>query len=459
MNVNYKIKPVLDPEFIPAVIWNRAYKKLVSEKGGSPLLIALTRKDGCVFRYDIDILTTFDKNCSDTIKYVERIVKFLLWQKGGSTILFNNKTIVDNIAKTYSKNGKRAFDYMLIGEKIYSSGIEVKYCSETEFPDAKEASSPLGRNLDGCRIGFDLGGSDRKCAALIDGKVIFSEEVEWDPYFKKDYNYHYEGIIKSLKSAAAHLPRVDAIGGSAAGVYVNNEVRATSLFRGIDEVTFEKHVRKIFLKIKKEWNNVPFEIVNDGDVSALAGSMFFNDNALLGMAMGTSFAVGYVGIDGKITPWLNEFAFTPEDYRENGPVDEWSGDVGCGSQYFSQQAIARLAPIAGIKFSKGTPFPEQLKEVQKLMLNGDKRAAKIYETIGTCFGYSIAHYADFLEIKNLLIMGRVTSGKGGELILTKAREVLDTEFPDLSKTITFKIPDEKNKRHGQAIAAASLPSI
>ena len=458
MNVTYKIKPELDPDFVPAIMWNRAYKKLVAENESIPLLIALTRKDGSVFRYDVEILDPVNNN-PETFKYVERIVKFLLWQRGGSTILFNNKVIVDQISKVYKLDGERAFDYKLIGEKIYSSGIEVKYCSELEFPEAKEVSSPLGRNLDGYRIGFDLGGSDRKCAALKNGEVVFSEEIEWDPYFEKDYKYHYEGIMASLKSAAAHLPRVDAIGGSAAGVYVNNEVRAASLFRGIKEDTFEKHVRRIFLKIKEDWGNVPFDIVNDGDVSALAGAMFFNDNSLLGMAMGTSFAVGYVGPDGKITPWLNEFAFAPVDYRENGPIEEWSGDEGCGAQYFSQQAVARLAPLAGIEFLEGTPFPEQLKEVQKLMEEGDVRAVKIYETIGICFGYSIAHYSEFLEIKNLLIMGRVTSGEGGELILNKAREVLDVEFPELSKGISFKIPDEKNKRHGQAIAAASLPAI
>ena len=459
MNIDYKIKPVLDPGFVPAVMWNRAYKKLTEEKGSMPLLIGLGRKDGTFFRFETHILKPSEKTMNLTVKYVERIVKFLLWQRGGAIIFMSNKAVADEISKIYTSDGKRSFDYELIGKKIYSSNIEVKYRSETEFPKAKEVSSPLGRNLDGCRIGFDLGGSDRKCAALIDGKVVFSEEIEWDPYFEKDYHYHYKGIMESLNNAAAHLPQVDAIGGSAAGVYVDNEVRAASLFRGINEEDFEKHVKKMFLEIKKDWKNIPFEIVNDGEVSALAGSMSFNDNALLGMAMGTSFAVGYVNSEGKITPWLNELAFAPVDYRENGPIDEWSGDEGCGVQYFSQQAVARLAPAAGIKFPDKMPFPEQLKEVQELMKNDDERARNIYESIGVYFGYSIAHYTEFFKIRNLLIMGRVTSGKGGEIILSKAREVLDVEFSELSQKLVFRIPDEKSKRHGQAIAAGSLPSI
>jgi predicted NBD/HSP70 family sugar kinase len=316
----------------------------------------------------------------------------------------------------------------------------------------------LGRNLDGCRIGFDLGGSDRKCAAVIDGKVVFSEEVVWDPYFQSDPNYHIEGIRDSLMRAAAHLPRVDAIGGSSAGVYVNNEVRAASLFRGVSEADFEKHIRRIFFTLKERWNNVPFEVVNDGEVTALAGSMSLHADGVLGIAMGTSEAAGYVDPQGHITPWLNELAFTPVDFRDpaQAPVDEWSGDRGCGALYFSQQAVARLAPAAGFKFGK-MPFPEQLVEVQEAIKQGDTRAGSIYETIGTCFGYSIAHYADYYDISNLLILGRVTSGEGGEIIINEAETVLATEFPELQ--IKLVVPDEKTKRHGQAVAAASLPAV
>jgi predicted NBD/HSP70 family sugar kinase len=100
---------------------------------------------------------------------------------------------------------------------------------------------------------------------------------------------------------------------------------------------------------------------------------------------------------------------------------------------------------------------ERLVEVQKLMAQGDPRARKIYETIGTCYGYAIAHYADYYDIENVLVLGRVTSGEGGEVILAGARQVLKDEFPALADKIRLRTPDEKDKRHGQAIAAASLP--
>jgi predicted NBD/HSP70 family sugar kinase len=336
----------------------------------------------------------------------------------------------------------------------------VESCSLEELPEARESSVPLGRHLDGARIGFDLGGSDRKCAAVLNGKVVFSEEVTWDPYFQSDPQYHYDGINDTLHRAAAHLPRVDAIGGSAAGVYVNNEVRAASLFRGVSPEDFERRVRRIFFDLQKEWTGVPFELANDGEVTALAGSMSFGENGVLGVSMGTSVAGGYVTTDGSITTWLNELAFAPVDYREDGaPVDEWSGDEGCAVQYFCQQGVARLAPLAGLQYPKEMKFAERLVEVQESMAAGDERARRIYETIGTCFGYTMAHYADFYDIRVLLILGRVTSGEGGEIVIQKADEVLRDEFPDLAARIKLRTPDEKDKRHGQAVAAASLPAL
>jgi len=454
-----KHRPRLDPDFVPAVLWNRSYADKVAKTPGSkPLAISLERGDSTVSVYRTNVLPQTGENNGLNIRYVERLLKFLLWQRGGYRVLIAGEPeIARQVRAIYSPGGQRAFDHDFMGRKVYGHPMEVEACDLDAVPEPRELSIPLGRNLDGCRIGFDLGGSDRKCAALLDGKVVFSEEVRWDPYFQGDPQYHYDGIRETLRRAAEHLPRVDAIGGSAAGVYVNNEVRVASLFRGVSDDDFEKRVRRIFFDLQKEWGGIPFEVVNDGEVTALAGSMSMNDNAVLGISLGTSLAAGYVDPEGHIRPWLNELAFAPVDYRENAPADEWSGDAGCGVQYFSQQGVVRLAPLAGIALPAEMPFAEQLVEVQRLMAAGDPRARAIYETIGACFGYAVAHYADFYEIRNLLILGRVTSGEGGEVILENASAVLRDEFPELA--IRLRTPDEKDKRHGQAVAAASLPKL
>ena len=455
------IKPELDPDFLPAVLWNRGFRKQVADSANPiDISLALVRPDGTCSVYETHILPLSEENDTLSLRYLERILKFLLWQRGGSKVsIAGCDALTDKLSLIYSANGARSFDFHFFGDKVYGRPLEIAACAFAELPESHEITIPLGRHLDGCRIGFDLGGSDRKCAAVIDGKVVFSEEVEWNPYFETDPGYHIDGITDTLKRAASHLPRVDAIGGSSAGVYVNNEVRVASLFRGVSAGDFESKVRRIFFDLKEEWGGIPFDVVNDGEVTALAGSMSMGENAVLGLAMGTSEAAGYVTPDGCITPWLNELAFAPVDFREDAPIDEWSGDAGCGVQYFSQQAVARLASLADMKFPVGMPFPEQLVEVQKRMAEGDERAAKIYSTIGTYLGYGIAHYADFYEIRKILLLGRVASGQGGTIIIDRAHGVLNTMFPELAARIEIVTPNEREKRHGQAVAAASLPMV
>lgn len=459
MDVAPRHRSSIDPGLVPAVLWTRAYLKRCDRTGGSTdLTIALRREDGTASLFPTRVLA-YGVDDDATYLHVERTIKFLLWSRGASDILLCGPEAAQlalRLQADYSAVGCRAFDADFF-RKVFERPLIFQTIDASGLPVASAAPLPLGRNLDGCRIGFDLGGSDRKCAALIDGQVVFSEEVKWDPYFQSDPAYHLAGIRHSLDLAARHLPRVDAIGGSSAGVYVNNKVRVSSLFRGItDAGIFDSQVRDIFLGLAKSYG-VPFEVLNDGDVTALAGSMSLGRNAVLGVAMGTSVAAGYVDKAGNLTNWLSELAFVPVDYRLNGPADEWSADRGCAVQYFSQQGVGRLLPLAGIDLPAAMRLPEQLEELQKLLLVADPRAQQVYETIGIALGYAIAHFASFYEMSCLLIMGRVTSGQGGTLIIEQARLVLRDEFPELR--IDLVVPAEKDKRHGQAIAAASLPAL
>lgn len=451
--------PSLDSGFVPAALWNREYRALVEDQRSQPVSICLERADSTRSTFHTRILEDNEKTAALNQKYLDRILKTLLWQKGGYRVYLGGATTVcERLQKVYSPTGERAFDYQFMGETVSGREFEIKLCRLNEVPDTNERGQVLGGHLDGCRIGFDLGGSDRKCAAVIDGKVVYSEEVEWSPYFETDVAYHRQGITATLEAAAAHLPRVDAIGGSAAGIYLDNGVRMASLFRGIPADRFAREARPLFKELLGQWN-VPFAIANDGDVTALAGSMATGDHSILGIAMGTSEAAGYVDGSGGMTPWLNELAFAPVDYRSDAPIDDWSGDRGCGAQYFSQVGACRLGDKAGIPFPRAADLPERLVEIQQLFGQGDSRARQVYESLGVWLGYTVAHYAAFYDLKNLLLLGRVTSGAGGELMLAKAIEVLRDEFPEYAETIRFRTPNEKDKRHGQAVAAASLPSL
>jgi predicted NBD/HSP70 family sugar kinase len=452
-----KVVPALDAGFRPAVLANRAFRAAARISGKAvPVQIGLERGPDSVSRHDTEILPAGHPQAAGNFVYLERLIKFLLWSRGGARIhLAGSPEMGKGLQRHFAESATGKFDARIMGSKIYERPFEVLCCSKA--PEAQESTAALGKHLDGCRIGFDLGASDRKVAAILEGKAVFSEEVPWDPRSHSDPQWHLDEIQDSLKRAAAHLPRVDAIGGSSAGVYVNNQVKVASLFRGVPEDAFSTRVKNIFLEIQRAWNGIPFEVVNDGEVTALAGAMSLKENGVLGVALGSSQAAGFVTPQGNITSWLNELAFAPVDYNPGAPVDEWSGDYGCGVQYFSQQCVGRLIPAAGIQLRNSLGLPEKLVEVQKLMTKGDDRAAKIYQTIGVYLGYAIAHYAEFYDFRHLLLLGRVTTGEGGNIIVQQARQVLSIEFPEIKAAL--HMPDEKEKRHGQAMAAASLPVI
>ena len=454
-----KVQAKLDPKFAPLSVVCREMREATREDG-QDIVIAVERNNGYTTTYKTRIFRDGTGHDEENFKFTERLVKSLLWVAGGyKVIIAGSETVGAKIREAFSHGGLRDFDVKFM-EKVYEATFEVKVVSLSDAPMDKSSAAPIGRHLDGCRIGFDAGGSDRKVSAVINGESVYSEEVVWFPKTNSDPDYHYQGILDAMKTAASHMPRVDAIGVSSAGVYVDNRIMAASLFLKVSEDDFEKKVKNMYIDVAREiGENIPLEVANDGDVTALAGAMDLDDNAVLGIAMGTSEAGGYVDPEGNITGWLNELAFVPVDFSEEAMVDEWSGDYGCGVKYFSQDGVIKCAPWAGIEIDENLSPAEKLKVVQGLMAEGDPRAADVYDTIGAYFGYAIAYYAEFYDIKHVLIMGRVTSGEGGVILLNRAKEVLDKEFPELAKTVELHIPDEKSRRVGQSVAAASLPKI
>lgn len=455
--VSPKILPPLDESFRPAVLANRNFQAQV-KLVGVPLVIGLERSAGEFSRFETTVYPEDHPGAEANFQYVERLVKFLLWQRGGFKVYVGGpRGIGEYIYKCYAPDGSQKFDYHFMGEQVYERTFEVISCDPDEVPASRETGKLLGRNLNGSRIGFDLGASDRKVSAVVDGQVVYSEEVIWEPRKHENPQYHYREIMTALKTAAGKMSRVDAIGGSSAGIYIDNRPMVASLFRSIPMGRFGE-IKSLFLRIRDEMG-VPLEIINDGDVTALAGSMSLEDNGILGIAMGSSEAAGYVDMNGHITGWLNELAFAPIDYGPSAPVEEWSGDIGCGASYFSQQCVFRLAPKAGIEIPGGLTDADRLKFVQEKLEAGHAGALKIWQSMGVYLGYGLAHYGDFYEVKHVLILGRCTSGCGGDLILEGAKEVLRVEFPKLSERIHIQLPDEKSRRVGQSIAAASLPVV
>ena len=452
-----KVAPPLDEGFRPAVLADQNFQRKVQPVGVRAVL-GLERGAGEISRFETLVYPEGHPEFESNFQYIERVVKFLLWQRGGHTVYVGApKAVGEHIRKVYAADGERKFDFHFMGTQVHEKEFSVVICNADEVPASRETGKLLGRNLAGCRIGFDLGASDRKVSAVVDGNAIYSEEVIWEPRKNTDPAYHYEEVMTALKTAASKMPRVDAVGGSSAGIYVDNRPMVASLFRGIQAEKFGE-IKNMFLRIRDEMG-VPLEVINDGDVTALAGSMSIEDNGILGIALGSSEAAGYVNLEGHIMGWLNELAFAPIDYNPEAPVDEWSGDKGAGALYFSQQCVFRLAPKAGIEIPADVTDAEKLKFAQKKLEAGEDGATKIWQSMGIYLGYGIAHYAEFYEIKHVLILGRCTSGRGGDLLIEGAQKVFESEFPELLNKIELHLPDEKIRRVGQSVAAASLPVV
>ncbi|OUQ83769.1 ROK family protein [Flavonifractor sp. An10] len=453
IEVPVKHVPELDPGFLPLGKFCTAFLKDARQ----PLDIAVERAGGEVAVYKTFIHGTPDMAEADTY-YVDRLIKTMLWYMGGFKVyLSGSKDIYEAMKDTYCVGGKRSFDAEFMSN-VYEKPFEVVYCDAV--PAEKSNPQAVGRHLGGCRIGFDAGGSDRKVSAVIDGEPVFSEEVVWYPKVTEDPDYHYEGIVSALKSAAAHMPRVDAVGVSSAGIYIENRTMVASLFLKVPKDLFDAKVKDIYIRaIRDTFGDVPYVVANDGDVSALAGAMSLEENNILGIAMGTSEAVGYVDENGNITGWLNELAFAPVDVNPDAMEDEWSGDIGCGVKYFSQDGVIKLAPAAGISLSDDLAPAQKLKEVQKLMENPGSPAEAIFRSIGVYLGHSLALYHHFYGFKHVLLLGRVMSGRGGDIILDVCKQVLADEYPEIADKINPTLPDEKARRVGQSVAAASLPEL
>ena len=456
LGVEYQMKhpPKLDPGFIPFGVWRAAYLQGAKK----PVAIALERDKGRISVHRTFIHGTPEMEEAD-YRYVERYVKFLLWSTGGFRVsICGCSELTKKLQQAYTAEGERSFDHTFFFQ-LYERQLEIIDLPLEACPAANEQAQPMGGNMDGCRIGFDAGGSDRKVSAVIDGECVYSEEVIWYPKLTEDPTYQYNEILAAFRTAASKMPRVDAIGISSAGVFIGNAPMISSIFYKVPRSKWD-YVKTVFDRAAAEINpDAPVMVANDGDVSALAGAMGLGKGNLMGIAMGTSEAVGYVDQDQNVLGWINELAFAPVDLNRDAMQDEWSTDYGVGCKYFSQDAVIKLAPWAGIEIDPELPLAQKLKEVQKLMEADDQRAIAVFETIGAYLAYTTVLYSQFYDIDYMMLMGRVMSGKGGDTILRVCNEILRDEYPELAAKCNVTLPDEKMRRVGQSVAAASLPEI
>jgi len=322
----------------------------------------------------------------------------------------------------------------------------------------------------------DLGKSDIKTVAVKDNQVLYSQETEWD-VTNPDPEYHYKCIRDALLLAKETLPRVDAIGGSATGtISGDNEATWCDVFPNVRPDVYKERVVDIFKRLSKELaGEVPLKVINDGEVTALAAVQKIKAGNVLGVSMGSSEGAGYANADGNLMGWINELCYVKLDLNPQAPTDPWSkgAHTGLSHLYLGQRGATKLAAIAGVDVPENCIYPHPdmctikyenharcLKLIQEAMTKPEKepQVRRIYETVGVYLGYAIAQYTEFYKVDHVMILGRVSKGVGGDIMLDTAKKVLETEFPEIP-AINFHTADDHFKAVGQCIAAAALPAL
>merc|ERR1712070_1538 len=232
----------------------------------------------------------------------------------------------------------------------------------------------------------------------------------------------------------------------------------------------------IFKRIAKDVaGDVPLKVINDGEVTALAAVQKLEGAGnIMGISMGSSEGGGYGNKEGNLMGWINELCYVKLDMNPRAPTDPWTKGAhrGISHMYLGQRGATKNAfkVVDDLPENYKCPHPDMctikhedhaqcLKKIQEGMKANPDEVKALYETCGVYLGYGLAQYVDAgYSIDNVMILGRVSKGEGGDIMLQTAGKVLKEEFPDLPP-ITFHTADDAFKAVGQCIAAAALPTI
>jgi len=467
----------LDPNFAPLILAKKNYLKHVA--GTSYFLEwALPRADGCA-RYKLPVFEENHAYVEASIYLAGVLIQEMIWQRSASALLLSGPSkICEALKKAYSPGGEYEFEASSMPNVCGTPGnpFEVKIVPVAELPDSKDTPQACGKEADGCRLAFDLGKSDIKTVAVQDNQVVYSKETEWD-VTNPDPQYHYDAIMAALKLAKAALPRVDAIGGSATGTVSGaNEATWCDIFPNVPPAVYKEKVVDIFVRMAKDLaGDVPLKVINDGEVTALAAVQKIGKGNVLGISMGSSEGGGYANADGNLMGWINEMCYIKLDMNPEAPTDPWTKGAhrGISHMYLGQRGATKLAAKAGVKVPENYVYPHPdmctvkhedhaqcLKLIQKAMTNPEEEPSvkNLYVTVGVYLGYALAQYCEFYEVDHVMILGRVSKGAGGDIMLDTAKKVLNLEFPQYGH-IQFHTADDHFKAVGQCIAAAALPEL
>jgi len=472
-----KVPAPLDPNFAPVILGKKKY--LAAAAGcADKLEWALPRADGCG-RGSLPVFADGSDDAEASVFLAGVLIQEMMWMRSGSALMLAGPPgICEEVAADFREGGRYEFEIKSMPNVCGTpeSPFNVSVVSVGDLPENKDTPQVCGKDASGCRLAFDLGKSDIKVVAVKDNEVVYSKETEWD-VTNPDPQYHFDAIIAAMQLGKDALPQIDAIGGSATGTVSGaNEATWCDIFPNVPPDVYKEKVVDIFVRIAKQLaGDVPLKVINDGDVPALAAVQKISKGNVMGISMGSSEGGGYANEDGNLLGWINELCYIKLDLNPDAPTDPWSkgAHTGLSHMYLGQRGATKLAPLAGVDMPDNQKYPhpdmctirhenhaQALKKIQAAMADPAKepQTRLLYETVGVYLGYGLAQYCEFYKIDHVMILGRVSKGAGGDLMLSVAKKVLETEFPEYAG-IQFHTADDHFKAVGQCIAAAALPEI
>jgi predicted NBD/HSP70 family sugar kinase len=472
-----KVPAPLDPNFSPVILGKRQYLEAVKDCS-EKLEWALLRSDGCA-RYSLQVFPENHPDVEASAYIAGVLIQEMIWQRSASCLMLSGPPgICEAVKAEFSLGGMYEFEITSMPNVCGTpaQAFETLIVDSAALPAAADTPQICGKDANGCRLAFDLGKSDIKTVAIKDNEVLYSKETEWD-VTNPDPQYHFDSIVAALRLAKETLPRVDAIGGSATGtVSGDNDATWCDIFPNVPADVYKEQVVGIFKRIAKEVaGDVPLKVINDGEVTALAAVQKIHAGNVMGISMGSSEGGGYANADGNLLGWINELCYIRLDLNPEAPTDPWTkgAHTGTSHMYLGQRGATKLAAMAGVEVPANYIYPHPdmctikhedhaqcLKLIQKAMADPAQELSvrRLYETVGVYLGYGLAQYCEFYNIDHVMILGRVSKGAGGDLMLETAKRVLQTEFPEYAN-INFHTADDHFKAVGQCIAAAALPTV
>ena len=256
LTLNVQNIPELDPGFLPLSKFVEAFRKSVGENG-QLVKVAVERENGQIAAFDLRIHGTDEMFPADLV-YVERYLKTVLWGCGGFKIYIGgNDAIAAEIKKAYAIGGTREFDAVNMSQ-IYEKPFEVICTSLEQMPASRASLRVLVGTSTAAVSALMRAEATARYLQLSTAKLFGVRKWSGIPKTNADPDYHFQGIVAAMKSAAAKMPQVDAIGVSSAGIYVNNRTMLASLFLKVPKEAFDAKVKDIYVRSGKgNWRRPP----------------------------------------------------------------------------------------------------------------------------------------------------------------------------------------------------------